>query len=77
LTAREEKLGDDENQALIAHARKGKKNKEVHSQKVSRVTKDTKVSKGLLKLQMLHFPEDGTHCSKLSTLKRLGQKRKV
>jgi len=33
LAAREEKLGDEENQALIAHARKGKSKKEAHSQK--------------------------------------------
>jgi hypothetical protein len=34
LVAREEKLGDEENQALAAHAtRKGKRKKEVHSHK--------------------------------------------
>jgi hypothetical protein len=30
LAAREEKLGDDENQALIKHTRKEKSKKEVH-----------------------------------------------
>jgi hypothetical protein len=35
LAAREEKLGDEKNQALAAHARKGKNKKEVHSQKKS------------------------------------------
>jgi hypothetical protein len=33
LAAREEKLGNDENQALVAHGRKGKSKKEVHSHK--------------------------------------------
>jgi hypothetical protein len=33
LTTREDKLGDEENQALAAHARKGKRIKEVHSHK--------------------------------------------
>ena len=30
---REEKLGNDENQALVAHAREGKSKKEPHSRK--------------------------------------------
>ena len=33
LATREEKLGDEENQALAAHTRKGKRKKEVHSHK--------------------------------------------
>jgi hypothetical protein len=33
LASREDKLGDDENQALASHARKGKSKKEVHSHK--------------------------------------------
>jgi hypothetical protein len=33
LAAREEKLGDDENQALAAHVGKGKSSKEVHRHK--------------------------------------------
>jgi hypothetical protein len=33
LEAREEKLGDEENQALATHAKKGKSKKEVHSHK--------------------------------------------
>jgi hypothetical protein len=33
LVAREEKLGDEENQALATHTRKGKRKKEVHSHK--------------------------------------------
>jgi hypothetical protein len=33
LATREDKLGDDENQALASHARKGKSKKEVHSHK--------------------------------------------
>ena len=33
LAAREEKLGDEENQSLATHARKGKRNKEGHSHK--------------------------------------------
>jgi hypothetical protein len=39
------------------------------------VSKVTKVSKGLLKLQMLQLPEDRTHCKKLSSQERAGQKR--
>jgi hypothetical protein len=35
LTTREQKLGDEENQAIEAHARKGKRKKEVHSRKKS------------------------------------------
>ena len=31
LAAREEKLGDEENQSLVAHTKKGKRKKEVHS----------------------------------------------
>jgi hypothetical protein len=33
LEVREEKLSDEENQALAAHTRKGKRKKEVHSHK--------------------------------------------
>ena len=44
LVAREEKLGDDENQALATHARKGKSRKEVHphkkTQKAQKFQKD-------------------------------------
>jgi hypothetical protein len=44
LAAREEKLGDDENQALAMHAIKGKSRKEVHphkkTQKIHKFQKD-------------------------------------
>jgi hypothetical protein len=44
LTTREEKLGDEENQALATHARKGKSKKEAHSHKKPHgLQKDTKV----------------------------------
>jgi hypothetical protein len=44
LAVREEKLGDEENQALVAHTRKRKSKKEVHSHKeASCITKDSKV----------------------------------
>jgi hypothetical protein len=33
LAAKEEKLGNEENQALTTHAKKGKSKKEVHSHK--------------------------------------------
>ena len=41
LVVREEKLGDDEDQALAAHARKGKSKKESHSRRKSQKTQDT------------------------------------
>jgi hypothetical protein len=41
LATREEKLGDDENQALATHARKGKSKKEVHSHKKSQGSQKT------------------------------------
>ena len=41
LAAREEKLGDEENQALATHTRKGKSKKEVHSHKKPRGLKKT------------------------------------
>ena len=53
LTTREEKLGDDENQALATHKKRKEQKRGSSPQEVSKVTKDTKDSKRLFKLQML------------------------
>jgi len=57
LVAREENLGDDD-QALATNIRK----RGSSSQEISKVTKVSKDSKILFKLQMIHLPKDGTHC---------------
>jgi hypothetical protein len=64
-TAREEKLGDHENQALAAHTRKGKKRKEDHLhrkiQKTQKTQKDYSSYKCFSCEKMVHFARNCPH----------------
>jgi hypothetical protein len=62
LATREEKLGDDENQALQHIQEKEREEKRFILTRSFKSHKRHKYSKGLFKLQMLQLLEDGTHC---------------
>ena len=68
LEAREEKLGNEENQALTVHARKGKN--KVEDRPPRKFQKYQKKKQRDFNYPMLQLPEGWTHCKTLSNDKR-------